>query len=108
MDINQTAIDLAIYLTPILAALLGEYIRRKIGTERIKRIQAELATKTALTTAAVTFAEQAYKDLDGEAKYEAALEWLTDQALSVGLKITVDEARGLIESAVLALKNTVK
>ena len=104
MDINQVAIDTALYLTPILAALLGEYLRRKIGTERIKKIQAEITAKAELTTAAVNFAEQAYKDLDGAGKYEKALGWLTGQALKVGLKITVDEAKGLIESAVLALK----
>jgi hypothetical protein len=107
MDINQVAIDAALYLTPILAALLGEYLRRKIGTERIKKIQAELAAKTELTAAAVNLAEQAYKDLDGAGKYDKALEWLSTQALKVGLKITVDEAKGLIESAVLALKRAV-
>lgn len=107
MDINQVAIDAALYLTPILAALLGEYLRRKIGTEKIKKIQTEIAAKSELTTAAVNFAEQAYQDLDGAGKYEQALTWLTEQAKKVGLKITVDEAKGLIESAVLALKKAV-
>lgn len=41
-------------------------------------------------------------------KYAKALEWLSEQALKVGLKITADEAKGLIESAVLTLKSVVK
>jgi len=107
MDINQVAINTLAYLLPILAVLAGEYIRRKIGAERLALIQAELAAKKELTTAAVTFAEQAYKDLNGAEKYDKALDWLTTQALAVGLKITVPEAKGLIESAVLAMKKAI-
>jgi Phage holin protein (Holin_LLH). len=105
--INTMMVNILLYITPILAGLLAKYLLNKIGTEKVNKIQAELATKTELTAAAVTFAEQAYKDLDGAGKYEKALAWLADQAKKVGLKITVDEAKGLIESAVLAMKKAI-
>ena len=101
-------VNILVYIVPILAGLACKYLIQKMGTEKVKKIQAELAAKSELTAAAVNFAEQAYKDLDGKGKYDKALDWLTTQALAVGLKITVTEARGLIESAVLAIKQTVK
>lgn len=105
---NAAMMNILVAIVPILAGLIAKYLVQKMGTERVKKIQAELAAKSELTAAAVNFAEQAYKDLNGEGKYEKALDWLTAQAMSVGLEITVTEARGLIESAVLAIKQTVK
>jgi len=95
----QLAYDLLAILIPALAALAVEYLRRRLGTEKIKRIQEELAAKQELATLAVRFVEQVYKDLKGEEKYQKAAEWLVAQAEKVGLKLTADEVKGLIEAA---------
>jgi len=101
----QLAYDLLAILIPVLAALAVEYLRRRLGTEKIKRIQEELAAKQELATLAVRFVEQVYKDLKGEEKYQKAAEWLVAQAEKVGLKLTADEVKGLIEAALRELKD---
>lgn len=89
-----------------LAALAVEYLRRRLGTEKVKRIQEELATKQELAILAVRFVEQVYRDLHGPEKYQAAAEWLAARAQEHGLKLTTDEIKGLIEAALRQLKDT--
>lgn len=101
----QLAYDLLAILIPTLAALAVEYLRRRLGTEKVKRIQEELATKQELATLAVRFVEQVYKDLHGPDKYQKAAEWLAARAQEHGLKLTADEIKGLIEAALRQLKD---
>ncbi|OAT81122.1 phage holin [Desulfotomaculum copahuensis] len=101
----QLAYDLLAILIPVLAALAVEYLRRRLGTEMVKRIQEELATKQELATLAVRFVEQVYKDLHGPDKYQKAAEWLASRAQEHGLKLTADEIKGLIEAALRQLKD---
>ena len=101
----QLAYDLLAILIPALAALAVEYLRRRLGTEKVKRIQEELATKKELATLAVRFVEQVYKDLHGPDKYQKAAEWLAARAQEHGLKLTAEEIKGLIEAALRQLKD---
>lgn len=101
----QLAYDLLAILIPALAALAVEYLRRRLGTEKVKRIQEELAAKQELATLAVRFVEQVYKDLHGPDKYKKAAEWLAARAQEHGLKLTADEIKGLIEAALRQLKD---
>lgn len=101
----QLAYDLLAILIPALAALAVEYLRRRLGTERVKRIQEELAAKQELATLAVRFVEQVYRDLHGPDKYQKAAEWLAARAQEHGLKLTADEIKGLIEAALRQLKD---
>ena len=97
--------NLLAILIPILVGLAVEYLRRRLGTEKVKRIQEELATKQELATLAVRFVEQVYKDLHGPDKYQKAAEWLAARAQEHGLKLTADEIKGLIEAALRQLKD---
>lgn len=101
----QLAYDLLAILIPALAALAVEYLRRRLGTEKVKRIQEELAAKQELATLAVRFAEQVYRDLHGPDKYQKAAEWLAARAGELGLKVTPEEIKGLIEAALRAFKD---
>lgn len=101
----QLAYDVLAILLPALAVLAVEYLRRRLGTEKMKRIQEELTAKQDLALLAVRFTEQVYKDLHGEEKYNKAAEWLVTQAAKVGLKLTADEIKGLIEAALRELKD---
>lgn len=101
----QLAYDLLAILIPALAALAVEYLRRRLGTEKVKRIQEELAAKQELATLAVRFVEQVYRDLHGPDKYQKAAEWLAARAQEHGLKLTADEIKGLIEAALRQLKD---
>lgn len=102
----QLAYNILAILIPALAVLAVEYLRRRLGTERAKRIQEELAAKQELATLAVRFVEQVYRDLHGEEKYQKAAEWLAARAQEHGIKLTADEIKGLIEAALRQLKDT--
>ena len=103
--IVNLAYDILSILLPVLAVMLAEWLRRKIGVERLARIQQELETKQELSVLAVQFVEQAYRDLKGEEKYQAAARWLATQAIDRGINITADEIQGLIEAALRAFKD---
>jgi LL-H family phage holin len=103
--LTKVVFDVLLVLTPVLVAVVAEYVRRVLGTERLRRIQEELATKQALALAAVRFVEQVYHDLHGEEKYQQALEWLSSRLAQYGLKATPEELRGLIEAALRAIKD---
>lgn len=92
-------------LIPIGAGLAVEFVRRRLGLERARQIQAELRTKQELAFMAVKFAEQFYKDCVGEEKYRAAANWLSDQVRKVGIQISGEEIRGLIEWALREIKD---
>jgi len=100
------AYDILSILLPVLAVMLAEWLRRKIGVERLARIQRELQTKKELAALAVKFVEQAYKELKGIEKYQVAATWLAAQAVERGINITADEIQGLIEAALRSFKDT--
>ncbi|MGI6647612.1 MAG: phage holin [Bacillota bacterium] len=98
--------NLLAVLIPALVALAVEYLRRKLGVEKLKQIQEELAAKQELALLAVRFVEQVYVDLRGPAKYQAAAEWMEARARERGLKLTADEVKGLVEAALRQLKDS--
>jgi len=92
-------------LIPALVALAVEYLRRRVGTEKLKRIQEELATKQELATLAVRFVEQVYRDLHGQEKFQKAAEWLAARAQEHGIRLASEEIKGLIEAALRMIKD---
>jgi LL-H family phage holin len=92
-------------LIPVLIGLLAEYVRRKIGIERLKAIQEELVTKQDLAMIAVQFIEQAYYKSDGPTKLNEAMLWFIQEAGKRGIKVTDEEVRGLIEASLRAIKD---
>jgi LL-H family phage holin len=98
--------DLLLLLFTVIAVFLANYIKKRIGVERIKQIEAEIAAKQELAQLAVRFVEQVYKDLHGEEKYNKAAEWLTNRIKELGLNITEEEVKGLIEAAIRTFKDT--
>ena len=103
--IVSLAYDALLILLPVLAAMLVEWLRRRLGLEKMQRIQKELETKQELASLAVRLVEQSYQDLKGEEKYNQAADWLVTQARQRGINITVDEVKGLIEAAVRTAKD---
>lgn len=97
--------DAFLILLPVLAAMLVEWLRRRLGLEKMQKIQKELETKQELAGLAVRLVEQSYQDLKGEEKYNQAADWLVTQAQQRGINVTADEVKGLIEAAVRAFKD---
>lgn len=99
------AYDFLVILLPVLAAGLVELTRRRLGTEKMGRIQKELEAKQELALLAVRFAEQAFRDTGGPQKYNQAANWLAKRAQERGIKVTENETQGLIESSLRTLKD---
>lgn len=106
-DLIITVVSNAFVLLVVaIITIASKWLAEKAGTERVKKLQSQLELKQGLAYTAVKFAEQAWKDLSGEHKYDQAAAWLTEQANSLGLKLTPQEARGLIEATLREIKDT--
>ncbi len=92
-------------LIPVLVTIGIEFLRRKMGTEKMKKIQEELAAKKELADLAVKFVQQVWFDLSGPERFEKAAEWLAARAAEQGLKLSSDEIKGLIEAAIRLAKD---
>lgn len=107
IDVNAI---LQMLLTIILVPLVAfgiEYLRRRIGIEKIQRIKQEFEAKQDWALIAVRFAEQVYKTQNGATKYNAACEWLSTHAEAKGVGLSILEIEGLIESSVQILKSEI-
>lgn len=96
--------DIIAVLAPILVAYLVAWIQKRLGIERLQKIIYELETKKELARIAVMFVQQIYKDFSGPAKYEKAAAWLSDMSERLGLDLTEEEIKALIEAALKELK----
>jgi len=97
--------DVLIILATVAAGYAVMWLRKKLGVEGMQKIMTELETKQELAALAVRFVEQVYTELHGEAKYQKAAEWLAGQAKELGLYITPEEIKALIEAALRAFKD---
>ncbi len=97
--------NVLVLLATVAAAFAVAWLKKRLGFEKLKEIDAALSTKQQLAAVAVAFVEQAYKEMDGGDKYDLAAKWLADQAENLGIKLTADEIKGLIEAALRAFKD---
>jgi len=100
----QLITDIVAILIPILVGYLVAWLQKRLGTEKLQQIKHELETKKELARIAVQFVQQAYKDLGGAEKYDKAAEWLAETTERIGLHLTPDEVKVLIEAALKELK----
>jgi len=103
--LNNLLYDVLILLASAAAAYAVAWLRKRLGIEGLKKIEVELATKQELAALAVRFVEQAYRHLRGEEKYQKAAEWLSGRVQELGISMTADEMKGLIEAALRAFKD---
>ena len=104
--VMKLAFDLLLLLITAGVALAVELIRRKLGTEKMRKIQTELEMKQELALLAVKAVEQLWGGvLHGEEKVTKATEFISEQAAKVGLSISSEEIRTLIEWAVRTMKD---
>lgn len=102
VDLAHSFLSLVI---PVIAVMTVEALRRYIGLQRAAQINEAIITKEKLALTAVRFVEQAYKDLQGDHKYNLAAAWLAEQVNQHGFSISHAEIKGLIEAALRQLKD---
>jgi LL-H family phage holin len=105
MTLEQIALNALSILIPALVAILVEFLRRKLGLEKIRKIEAELLAKKELAQLAVKMAEEMYKAGHGPEKFKEATKWLAEELQKKGIKVTDTEIEGLINSALREIKD---
>jgi len=100
----QLLYDIIAILVPILVGYAIAWLQKRIGTGKMEVLVRELATKRELARVAVLFVQQAYKDFGGAEKYDKAAERLSDAADKIGIQLSEEEIKGLIEAALKELK----
>jgi len=88
----------------LLASFVVALLKKHLGVEKLKRIEAELTAKQEIVDTIVLFVQQVYSAYGGEDKYKMALVKATDMMNKKGLKITPEELEILIESSVKLMK----
>ena len=88
----------------LLASFVVALLKKQLGVEKLKQIEAELTAKQEIVDTVVLFVQQVYTAYDGEDKYKMALVRATDMMNKKGLKITPEELESLIESSVKRMK----
>lgn len=103
---NMTFAQNIMYLVISAAvAFAAEYLRRRLGIERLQHIKEELALKQDLATVAVKYVEQVWQKADGGEKYIRASEWLSVALEARGVKAEPEDIRALIEWALREIKD---
>lgn len=88
---------LVLVLANLLVGFLIAFIRAKAANEKITTIKS-------LALDAVRYAQERNENFSGIIKWGVANEWLTNQLLQKGIKITQDEIDGFIHSALKEIK----
>lgn len=92
-------------LLPVLATILtavGTYVATRIKTLYTNKVNDETTKKVVEST--VRYVQQVYKDLDGSAKLQKAIEQASQILESKGMTISEAEINMLIESCVYGMK----
>jgi len=105
MNITSLLQTILILFLIVLVVIEIEYLRRTIKTKKILYLKHEWEVKKEWALMAVEYTEQRYKGQNGVIKYNAACERLSTHAEDKGIKLSILEIEGLIESSVLLLKN---
>jgi len=96
--------DLLIVVGIVLITFVIAYVKKMLGVETMKKLNAELTNKQAIVDVVVLFVQQVYEKYDGEQKYSIALETASTWMMEKGMTVTADELRSMIEASVKALK----
>ena len=96
---------LAVLIPSLLTLITGWFavLGNKIKAVYQEKVNTEIKKNLVNTT--VQFVQQVYKDLDGDAKLQKALEQSTIALNEKGITVSEVELRMLIESAVYGLKS---
>lgn len=88
----------------LLAGFVLALLKKQVGVQKLREIEAELIAKQEIVDTVVLFVQQVYTAYNGEEKYKMALVRATDIMNKKGLKITPEELETLIESSVKVMK----
>lgn len=105
---NQLLGELFINIIYIFALVFSYFLilflKKKIGIENLKKIEAEIYTNQELAKQVVLYVQKYFKDADSQTKYKEAFIALSNMLDKRGIVLSEDEVQILIESALKILK----
>lgn len=97
--------NVLVLLITILAGVVIRFMVEKLGTEKLRRAQAQWESMEDLTAVAIKYAEQAWREYGGEKKKEKALAFLARELSRRGIKASEDTLNDLIEAILREIKD---
>lgn len=97
--------NVLVLLITILAGVVIRFMVEKLGTEKLRRAQAQWESMEDLTAVAIKYAEQAWREYGGEQKKEKALAFLARELSRRGIKASEDTLNDLIEAILREIKD---
>lgn len=97
--------NILILLITILAGVVIRFMAEKLGTEKLRRAQAQWESMEDLTAVAIKYAEQAWREYGGEKKKEKALAFLARELSRRGIKASEETLSDLIEAILREIKD---
>ena len=88
----------------LVGGFVVQFLRKKIGVEKMKAIEAELAAKQEIVDAVVLFVQQVYEAYDGKDKFNKAMLTASKWITAKGFTVTPEELQSMIESSVKLFK----
>ncbi len=100
----KISIDLISVLVPILIAILANNMKNYAQNQKLVRMKQIIENKQLIAKDTVLFAQQVFKDCDGETRYHAAMEVLSSKLKRYGIRVSEEELDELIHTALKAVK----
>lgn len=100
----QLSLDALSILLPVVVAILANTLKNYTQNQKLVGMKQIIENKQLIAKDTVLFAQQVYKDCDGEAKYHAAMQVLSTKLERYGLKVPEEELDELIHTALKAAK----
>lgn len=100
--------DLLSLLITVVVGLAINYLKHKLGTEKMNKISAEFESKKEIVAIGVKYIQQNYGHLDSNDKYTLVADWIVKMCKEKGLKVSEGEVKGLIESVLIEIKKEFK
>jgi hypothetical protein len=94
--------QLLVAAASVVASYLVVLIKKQIGVQNMKKIDAENSFIKKIVLEGVKFAEQKF---EGGEKFDKAVEWITASLGEKGIKVSDQVLEGLIEAAVREFKD---
>ncbi len=100
----QISMDVVSVLIPVLFAIVANNLKNYAQNQKLVRMKQIIENKQLVAKDTVLFAQQVFRDCDGETRYQAAMEVLSAKLKRYGIKVSEEELDELIHTALKAAK----
>ena len=102
--LSQLVLNLVGILGLIASYFIIAFLKKKVGLENLKKIDAELSTNEEMAKLVVLYIQKKFETADGETKFNEAYIALSEMLEKKGINLTETEIQVLIESSLKLLK----